>query len=70
MSLEPFPRLPIEPFLAAYDGSINALGRPLAKRVHEGRHKGVTYDVADRLAVRVLRVHPSALWGDDWFADT
>lgn len=66
------PRLPFEP-LARFIG-LEQSSRSLAKIVdrHDGtvrkwRIHGVPEQDADRIAV-LLGVHPSAIWGDAWFA--
>ena len=66
------PLLPVEPLRAECERqgtTIRQLGLSLGyapgNRAHRG--EGVAWPTADRLAVG-LGVHPSAIWGDAWFA--
>lgn len=72
-------RLPVEPLrrAVARAGGLAALGldtgrsedQALLRRYHRAVSDAwVTIHTADILAVRLLRVHPSLVWGRDWWA--
>lgn len=64
-------RLPVEPFLAAVRASHDELGRDVPratrKAIERARAAGTVSElVADRLAVRLLGVHPGSIWPEWW----
>lgn len=72
------PRLPLAPLLAIVEarggyaacapdarGHRETLDRAWERAKAEG---AVTFDAADRLAIRLLGLHPMLVWGEDWLA--
>jgi hypothetical protein len=68
--------LPAEPLVAAVQarGGVRAcVGADGALERAYGRARGsqrLTIAAADKLAVRVLGMHPALLWGDAWWVET
>ena len=68
------PRLPFDPVMRHYQGrSLRAIGTALGvswNAITQWQDRGIPLDSADRIAVKSLGVHPSALWGDLWWEAT
>jgi len=39
------------------------------REVHRWRHEGIPTSHADRICCEALGVHPSVVWGDEWWED-
>lgn len=64
------PRLPLEPLMQAHGGSWRSFRektRTNTQRLQTAAEEGLTFEQADRLAVR-LGVHPLEVWGDAWLS--
>jgi len=63
-------KLPLAPLLTASGLSISALSIEIGvhrKSIHRWVREGVPYFRADEIAIMVLGVHPSFIYGDGFF---
>ena len=52
------------------EGLERAIGAGLARKWYRAQMAGgVSPAIADELAVKVCRLHPSAIWGDAWWSE-